>query len=453
MSETVIKDFTKGSIPRMLFAFMLPFMASNALQVLYSTVDMIVVGRFVGSAGLSAVAMGSQILNLSTMLCSGLSVGGQVLIAQMIGAGRKDDLNNVIGTMFTLLMLMGVFFTLMIVAMRTPLLLLINIPIESFNMGLSYLTICGACLLFTFGYNMVSAVLRGMGDSKHPFWFITIASVINLILDLLFIGGFGWGVAGAAWATILGQAFSFFYSLYFMYKRKEQFHFDFKLKSLRPVKKHMSTMVGQGLPLALQSGLIYFSMFYVNSMVNKLGLTASATFSVGVRIDDICNKLSIAVRNAASPMIAQNWAAHEIPRCKKIVYWSWAYVILFHGIFVFFYVLYGNLAFKLFTTDSEVLALAPVFIKAILWTFLGLAFLRGCSAFVEGIGNAKLGMLFGLMDGVILRVGLSTLLGITLGLGFYGFVLGYGLAPFGAVIPSMWYFVAGKWKKRKTLVE
>jgi putative MATE family efflux protein len=433
--------------------FMLPFMASNAFQVLYSTIDMIVVGRYVGSAALAAVAQGSQVLNFATMLCTGYCTGAQVLIAQMIGANRRENLNGVIGTLFSSVLIIGLFFSSVIIISRKPMLDILNMPSESFDMAVDYLTICGFGMIFTFGYNMVSSVLRGMGNSKHPFVFITLASVLNLILDLLFTGYMGWGVAGAAAATIIGQGISFLFSMYFLYHRRASFFFDFRPASWSIRGCYLKSIAKQGIPLAIHSSAIHISMFYVSSLVNRIGVIASATFGVGIKLDDICMKVSIGIRYAAAPMIAQNYAARDLSRTKSIVYWAWFFACIFHTVFVMVYLSLGKRSFALFTTDTEVLNLAPVFISAIIWTFLPLAFMRGSTAFVQGIGNARLTLLFGLLDAVFLRVGLSYYIGIVTGYGFYGFVLGYGLAPLGAAVPGVIYFFSGVWKKRKTLLE
>lgn len=451
--KTIIKNFTTGSIAKMLFVFMLPFMASNALQVLYSAVDMIIVGQFVGKAGLSAVSICGQLLNFFTMVCTGLSTGGQVLISQLIGVERKKELNGVIGTLFSFVLLMGLCFSTAVILFRVPLFHLLNVPAESFDMAVDYLCICGIGLIFSFGYNMVSAVLRGMGDSKHPFMFIMLASVLNLVLDLLFTGYLGWGVAGAAAATMIGQAISFIFSMLFLYRHKGMFCFDFSWKSWRIIPKYLRIIAVQGVPIALSSSAVYCSMFYVNSMINMSGVVASATFGIGIKLNDICTKISIGIRYAAAPMIAQNYAAKDIKRTKSVVYWAWLYGGIFHLCFMAFYLLFVQLAFSLFTSDQEILQLAPVFVHSIIWTFIPTAIMRGSNAFVQGIGNAKFSMCLGILDGVVFRVGLSYLFGVAMGHGFPGFVLGYGLAPFGSMIPGVIYFFSGKWNNRKSLIE
>ena len=447
------RDFRVGSIPKQLLFFMIPFMASNALQVLYSTVDMVIVGKFVGTPGLSAVSQSSLIVNFATMVSLGFSNAGQVLVSQALGANKRREINNIIGTLFTLILALGAVFSVVVLLLRTQILDWMNIPAESYDMAMDYLVICGAGLVFTAGYNMVAAVLRGMGDSQRPFLFVGIASVINLVLDIIFTGFMGMGVAGAAWATIIGQAVSFLFSLWFLYRRKEEFGFDFKPKSFAPQKKYVSMILNLGTPIAVQAACINLSMLFVNSMVNSVSVVASATFGVGVKIDDIVNKISMGIQYAGMPMIGQNIAAGENKRSKQVVWYSWIYSAVLTAVFMIIYVTCGKQLFMMFSDDPLVHDLSGTFIAAILWMFPPLVIMRGTQAFIQGIGNTKLGMMLSLLDGVILRIGLSWLLGDVLALGFYGYILGYALAPFGCAIPGLVYFLAGRWEKRKALAE
>ena len=452
-SKTLTKDFTKGNISRQLLLFSLPFMASNALQVLYSTIDMIIVGEYVGTPGLSAVSQSSLIVNLATMLCLGFSNAGQVLISQALGAGKRREMNDIMGTLFVFVSAIAVVFSAIILLFRVPILHLMNVPAESYDMAMDYLVICAAGLIFTAGYNMVSSVLRGMGDARRPFLFIAIASAINLVLDIVFTGFWGWGVAGAAWATIIGQAVSFIFSLYYLYRKREAFGFDFRKESFIPKKKYLGMILAQGTPMAIQSGCINLSMLFVNSMINSIGVVESATFGVGVRIDDIVNKISQGIQYAAMPMISQNIGAGDQKRAVKVVHHAWIFSGALTVFFLVLYIVFGEQMFMLFSEDPLVHEQSHVFIKAILWMFPAFAVMRGSGAFIQGIGNAKLCMVLAILDGVVLRIGLSWLFGIALGWGFFGFVLGYGLAPYGYAIPSLIYFLSGKWKKRRTLAD
>ncbi len=451
--KSLSRDFTKGNVAKQLFWFMLPFMASNAMQVLYSTIDMVIVGEYVGTPGLSAVSQSSQIMNFATMVCLGISNAGQVLIAQALGAGKKKEMSQIMGTLFGILMILSLILTAVALLGRNWIMDIMNMPEESRDYAIDYLIICGAGLVFTAGYNMVSAMLRGMGDSKRPFLFICIASVINLVLDILFTGIFGWKVAGAAWATIIGQAVSFLFAAYYLYKHREEFGFDFSKESFKLNKQYTKMIMSLGTPMAIQSGCINISMLFVNSMVNGVDVVASATFGAGIRIDDIINKISMGVQYAAVPMVSQNIAARQEKRAVQVVKFSLLYSGILTVFFMAAYVLFGKQMFMLFSDDPLVLEMSGTFIMAILWLFPALAIMRGTSAFIQGIGNAKLSMILALLDGVILRIGLSWLLGIALDFGFFGFVLGYALAPYGCAIPGLIYFISGKWKKRKILAD
>ncbi len=452
-TKRLTKDFTQGSIPKLLLLFTLPFMASNALQVLYSTIDMIIVGHYVGTPGLSAVSQSSQIMNFATMVCLGFSNAGQVLISQALGAGKREEMNRIIGTLFSLISILAVVLSAVIMGASPWIMNVMNIPAASQDYSMDYLLICGGGLFFTAGYNMVSAVLRGMGDSKRPFLFIGIASFVNLVLDLLFTGLWGWEVAGAAWATIIGQAVSFIFSLFYLYRRRQEFGFDFRRRSFAIDRRYTKMIATLGTPMAIQSGCINLSMLFVNSLINKVGVVASATFGVGIRIDDIINKISQGIQYAAMPMISQNIAARKPQRAVSVVRFSWLYSGIFTVVCMTAYILIGKELFMLFSDDAVVHEMSGTFIKAILWMFPAVAVMRGTGAFIQGIGNARLSMILAILDGVALRIGLSWLFGIQLGLGFYGFVLGYGLAPYGFAIPGLIYFLSGIWKKRKILAD
>ena len=452
-TTSISKDFTKGNIVWQLLMFTLPFMASNALQVLYSTIDMVIVGKYVGTPGLSAVSQSSQILSFATMVCLGFSNAGQVLISQALGAGKRKEINEIIGTLFGMILGMGLFLSCVILLARQWIMSVMNIPAESWEMAADYMIICGGGLVFTAGYNMVSAALRGMGDSRRPFLFIGIASFVNLILDILFTGMLGFGVAGAAWATIIGQAVSFLFSIYYLYRSREAFGFDFRRKSFIPQKKYVKMIAELGTPMAIQSGCINLSMLFVNAMVNNVGVVASATFGVGVRIDDIINKISQGLQFAAMPMISQNIAAGERKRSRQVVWFVWLFAFVLMAFFIAVYYVFGRQLFMLFSDDTKVHDMSATFIRAILWMFPAMSIMRGSNAFIQGIGNAKLSMVLALLDGVVLRIGLSWLFGIVLDWGFFGFVLGYGLAPYGCAVPGMIYFLSGVWQRRKVLAE
>lgn len=205
-SNALIRDLTTGNVTRQLITFATPLFLSGLLQTVYSMVDMIVVGQFVGSVGLSAVSVGSEILNVLMFVAMGFSNAGQIIISQFIGAERRDDVRRLIGTLFSFLLLCAVALTVVCLILRSQLLMWVNVPEEALDQAGAYVTTCICGLIFVYGYNLVSAILRGMGDSRHPFMFVAIASVINLVLDLLFIAVFHWGASAILASTASGTA-------------------------------------------------------------------------------------------------------------------------------------------------------------------------------------------------------------------------------------------------------
>ena len=452
-SSAIIKDFTKGPLFWDMIKFSLPFMLSNALQVCYSMTDMFVVGRYVGSHGLAAISIASLATMFPTMIALGMTTGGQVYISQLIGAGKKDRLNSAIGTLFSMILLTALLITLLGCVLAKNFLNLLSTPEEAFQEAYNYFFICSAGMLFIFGYNMISAVLRGMGDAKHPFWFIVIASIINVILDIFFIAVLKWGSGGAGLATVLSQAISFIISLIFLYRRRMDFGFDFKLRSWKMDRQIAKVLLQLGIPFTCRFAAINISMLYVNALINSLGVSASAAFGISTRMDDLANKISQGVMMAVSTISGQNYAAGEFQRVRKSVYYAWwmcgAFFLLF-GLILYFFPreMYG-----IFTEDHAVLDLAPILIPLFLCHYPALAIMKGTNGFMQGIGNAKLGFIIAILDGLVFRVGLSWFFGIYLGWALKGFVAGYALATWATAIPTLVYFYFAPWHLRENVTK
>lgn len=229
MNKTQIRDFTQGNVAKQLVNFALPLFMANLLQVVYNMVDMIVVGHTIGKAGISAVSVGGDVTHFLTFIAMGFSNAGQVIIAKYIGAGRRDKISRFVGTMSFFLFVSSVSVSIIAIIFRYQLLYLMNTPAESFEGAMHYSVISMIGLVFIYGYNAVSAILRGMGDSKHPFIFIGISAVLNLILDIVFVVGFEMGSGGAALATVISQAVSFLLCTAFLAVRHAEFEMNMSL--------------------------------------------------------------------------------------------------------------------------------------------------------------------------------------------------------------------------------
>lgn len=218
-------DFTTGRIMPLLLKFFLPMLAASILNSIYNTVDTIIIGQFVGSAGIVSVNMGGKMLNMFTHFGMAFAGGGQVLISQLVGAKQRDRVRSTIGTLFVMMAVLAILGTTLMLVFAVPILNILNTPAEAFDGALSYLNITAVGLIFMFGYNAVSSIMNGMGESKKPLIFVAIAAVVNLIGDIIFIVIFHLDAMGTAIATVLGQAVSLVISLIYLYRKRER-HLD-----------------------------------------------------------------------------------------------------------------------------------------------------------------------------------------------------------------------------------
>lgn len=447
--KTLISDFTQGNIAKQLFTFATPLFLSSLLQVVYNMVDMVVVGHVLGKTGLSAVSVGGDVSSFLTFIAMGFSNAGQVIISQYIGAGKKDRLGRFIATMFSFLTIVAATLSVACFVFRRQILTLMNTPEEAFSEALGYSTVCIVGMVFIYGYNMVSAVLRGRGDSKHPFVFISIAAVLNIILDIIFVKHLSMGSAGAALATVISQGASFVSCCAFLYKRKEDFGFDFRLKYFVDWDGRMlSELVKLGVPMAIKSASIHFSKLFVNSWINSYGVEVSAFAGVANKVNSIANLLSNSLNTAGSSMVGQNIGAKQFGRVPKIMATLFASGLCISAVMSVVIYLFPEQVFGLFTSDRGVLTIAMEYLPVATVMFFGSAFRAPMNALINGSGIHKINFATAIFDGIIMRIGLSVLFGIALNMGYIGFWLGDALAGYTPFFIGIVFYFSGKWKNK-----
>ena len=453
MESSMINNLTVGSVPGKLIRFSIPFILANLLQFLYNIVDMIIVGQFVGSVGLSAVSIGAEFMHFLTFIAMGFAQAGQVMIAQSIGNGKsREHLSRIIGNLFTFILGLSIVMTVVSVMFPRQFAAVMNTPAESFEETVNYCLVCGAGLFFVYGYNIVSNVLQGMGDSKHPLVFVAIAAGINLVLDLLFVGVLHLRSLGAALATVLGQAFSFIVSMVFLYRRREAFGFDFKPRSFLPERGLIASIVRLGIPMTLQNIAISVSMMYVTACVNAYGLLYSAVNGVANKIIQVGNIVTASLRASGSSMTGQNFGAGRNDRVEQVFWYVFLLTFAISALFSAAVWLFPKQIFSLFNSDPEVLAVAMEAIAFIILNFFGAATRTPVSSLINGIGFAGMNFIMGIMDGVVVRIGLAVLMGRVLGMGVHGYWYGSAIAGYAFFVVVFPYFLSGKWKQRKTVV-
>ena len=448
-SETaIIRDLTSGSAAGTLLRFSWPLLLSGLLQLVYNMVDMIVVERFVGTQGLSAVAIGGEVLMLLTFVAMGFSNAGQILISRYVGEQRYDRVGHMVGTLFTLLMSLALLLMCMFLLGYQGIVRWLNTPDDIWDYTCDYAVTCVFGMVFIYGYNLVSAILRGMGDSKHPFIFIAMASLINVALDILFVGPMNMGPRGAALATVIGQATSFLFALRLLYKNREQIHFDFRPKSFRLYAEVVKPLLSLGIPMVIQSAAVTFSMLFVNSYINAYGTIAVAVTGIARKLESMIGVVSQAISSAGGAMVSQALGAGKTKRVPKIVLNALWIVAIPAGIFAIITALRPEWVFGFFSGDPEVLAMALTYIPVAMVQFLGCTLRPASFALINGSGNSRLNLMVALLDGIVCRIGLSLLLGVVFNMGIRGFWYGNalsGLVPF--LIGSV-YLVSGKWANR-----
>ena len=447
-SSTMIRDLTTGSVAAQLLRFAFPLFLSNALQAVYNLVDMIVVGNYIGKAGLSAVSIGGDILHLLTFVAMGFCSAGQVIIARSVGAGRYDDVKKTIGTMFSFLLGVSVVIAACCYGMRVSILRWLNTPAASAAYTMDYTVTCICGLVFIYGYNIVSAILRGMGDSKRPFVFIAVAAVLNTVLDVLFVKYLGLAVFGAALATVIGQGTSFLAALVYLYRNRESFGFDFRPASFLIDRKTLLRLLALGIPMAIQSAAISFSKIILTAWINMFDVTYSAMAGIFNKVNVMSGVISQSFTTAGSTMAGQNLAAGKTKRVNSLL-------LLILGIGTGLAALaslvmwvWPDAVYSIFTSDAEVLSLAGVLTLPIIVNFFGAATRSASFALINGSGRPKLNLSVAIIDGVIMRIGLAALLGFALKLDCFGFWMGDSLAGFMPFVIGGIFYLTGRWKEQ-----
>ena len=450
MSNEIAKDMTRGPVLRQLAVFAGPVALANALQAVYSMVDMVVVGQFVGPAGLSAVGIGGQLQFVFLAFGMGFSVGAQVLLSQQVGA-KDRDLQPTIGTLMTMELITALLLTVLGIVLCPQLLHLMNTPEAALKDAWGYTVICCCGMIFIYGYNAVCGILRGMGESKLPMIFIAVASLVNLVLDLIFVAGLHMSAPGAALATVIAQAVSFLVAIVYLYRNRDRFGFDFKLRSFRPRRERLIPILKVGIPYIAQMLMITCSMMFVNAQVNRYGVTASAVDSVGNRLNSVVNIVIGAVSMSGATMMGQCFGARNYDRIRQCHRACLAICMISLVVLGGAYLLFPRQIFSLFTKDPDVISMAPEYmVIAVVW--LGsMCSMTPPYTIIDGVGHAMLGLVISIMDGVVARIGLCILLGRFLGL--HGFWLGNALAGFVTTLMAGVYYYSGRWKTRKLLLE
>ena len=444
-----IKDFTHGRISTQLIVFSAPLFLSNLMQVVYNMADMFIVGQVHGKVGISAVSVGGDLCNLLTFIAIGFSNAGQVLVAKYIGAGQKEKLGRFTGTMCSFLLSSALVISIISIIFQDALLKFMRTPDMAYKDASEYSLICMIGLVFIYGYNMVSAVLRGMGDSKHPFIFVSLAAVMNIALDIIFVAVIGMGAKGAALATVISQGTSFLMCALFLFVKRKEFELNARLRDfLIPEKEMLVSLVKLGIPMAIKMASVQISKLFVNSQINAYGVEVSAFSGIANKISSISNLISAAMNTAGSTMVGQNISAGKEERVKKILKVLSVITLSVSTLISLIFLFFQNEIIGFFADgDESVVAVGEHFFFIAVLLFYASAMRAIMNALLNGSGNTRVNFATAIFDGIIMRFGLAILFGMVLNMDYYGFWLGDALAGFTPFVIGIVFYATGSWKR------
>ena len=440
-----MRDLTQGPEGRTIIRFAIPMLVGNVFQQLYTTVDGIVVGQGVGKAGLAAVGASFPVIFFMISLVFGVTMGAGIMIAQFYGARDTESLRKTVDSALIFLFWAAIAASLLGIALSGPILRAVRTPEDVFPLALGYLRIMFAGMLFMFGYNVISAVLRGLGDSTRPLYFLMIASVVNIVLDLLFVLVLHWGVAGAAWATVIAQSVSFLIGA--VYIRRSPYEFlHIRVRSLRFDRRIFRTVVRLGLPTGVQQSLVSLGFIALTRIVNPFGTTVIAAYTAASRLDSFAAMPAMNLAMAVSTFTGQNLGARKAERVKK----GYLFTLLVSACLALattaLFVLLGPTLIRIFSTDREVIRIGSEYLVIVSAFYILFTSMFVTGGVLRGAGATFAQMVITLLALWVVRIPVSALLCGPLGTRgiWWGIPAGWvvGLAA------NLVYYASGRWKSK-----
>ena len=396
------RNLTTGSITRNVLAFSLPYLLSYFLQTLYGMADLFIIGQFEGKASTTAVAVGSQVMHMLTVMIVGLAMGTTVSIGQAVGCGDRKRISASTGNTVTLFLGLSLLLTAALLCLRRPIVALLSTPAEAVEGTVAYLTVCFIGIPFITAYNIISSIFRGLGDSKSPMYFIAVACAVNIGLDLLFMGPMHLGPVGAALGTTLSQAVSVAVSLLVIVKRNTGI--SLTKADLQPDRAVMGRLLKIGVPIALQDGFIQISFMVITIIANRRGLTDAAAVGIVEKIIGFLFLVPSSMLSTVSALGAQNIGAGKPERAKATLGCAVVITLGITSLIVILVELLAEPMVGLFTPDDAVILAGGQYIRGYIWDcfFAGVQF--SFSGYFCAIGRSGLSFLHNTLSILLVRI-------------------------------------------------
>ncbi|WP_282125561.1 MATE family efflux transporter [Marinifilum flexuosum] len=442
-----MKDFTSGNVSKLIFNFTLPMLLGNVFQQLYNVVDSIIVGKVLGKEALASVGASFPIIFTLIALLIGIGSGFSIVISQFYGAKDINSVKKSIDTMYIFLFVAGLFASIFGIYYSEELFLLLQLPLELIPQATTYLNIYMAGMILFFGFNGTSSVLRGLGDSKTPLYFLILASLFNILFDVLFVMVFKWGIAGAAWATVIAQGGAFVTGI--LYLNRTHKIMKFSLSKLSFDKDLFIKSLKIGLPSGIQHTFVAIGMMALLGIVNTFGTDVIAAYTAAGRIDSLAMMPAMNFSQAVAAFVGQNLGANKIERVRKGFKVTFLMSNLFCILMTAIIVIFGSQLMKMFTTDPNVIAIGEKYLIIVSSFYLLFSTLFTTNGVLRGAGDTLIPMFITLFSLWIIRIPgayfLSSQIGET-GI-WWSIPIGWSM---GALL-SYLYYLTGKWKSKSVV--
>ena len=437
-----MKDFTVGKEAKLILQFSVPLVLGNIFQNLYNIIDSIIVGRYIGKEALGAVGASFPIIFALISLVIGVGSGASTVISQYFGAKKIDEVKRTIDTIFIFFLGSSILITILGIIFSEHIFILLGLPEDIMPEALSYLNIYLLGMFFFFGFSGISSILRGLGDSKTPLYFMMIATVNNILLDLLFVVVFKWGIQGAAFATILSEGGAFLTAVIYLNKKHPIIKLSFRKYIFdRDIFK---SCIRIGLPTGFQQSFVAFGMMAIMSIVNGFGTNAVAAYSAAMRIDSFVKLPAITFSSALSAFVGQNLGAFEERRAKTGLKATLLFSTIYCIIASLLIILFGKHIMSLFTTDPDVIKIGQEYLLIVSSFYLLFSIMFSFTGFLRGAGATLIPMIATFTALYIVRIPAAIFISGLIGVN--GIWWAEPMGTFIGMLILLGYYRSGKWK-------
>jgi len=421
-------------------------LVGNVFQQLYNVVDSVIVGKFIGKAALAAVGTSFPIIFMLISFIIGITMGFTVVVSQYFGARDMDQVKKAINTLYIFLFFASLLLSVAGILLSGTIFRMIGLSPSVIPQAKLFLDIYLAGIIFLFGFNGTSAILRGLGDSRTPLYFLIISVVVNIILDIIFIVGFGWGVGSAAFATIISEAGAFFTLVLYLNRYHKVVRFSFT--DLKFDKEIFRKSIRIGLPTGFQQTFVALGMLALYGIVNRFGLDTNAAFSVAARIDNFAAMPAMSFAIALSTFVGQNLGANKPERVKRGFHTTLFMTTIITLITSLVTVFFGEFLMKMFTDDPQVIEIGKKYLVIVGAFYILFSSMFIVGGVMRGAGDTLIPMFITLFALWVIRIPLAYLLSQQSWLGVYGIWWSIPIGWATGLMLSYLYYLSGRWKKK-----